>query len=63
MDFEFSTDQEMLRDSVRRFLADRAPLTYVRESYDAPATGIDEVWKGLADLGVFGLAVSVHHFA
>ena len=26
MDFEFSDDQELLRDSVRRFLADRAPL-------------------------------------
>ena len=31
MDFEFSADQEMLRDSVRRFLADKAPISYVRE--------------------------------
>ena len=34
MDFEFSADQEMLRDSVRRFLADKAPIPYVRDAYD-----------------------------
>ena len=57
MDFEFSADQEMLRDSVRRFLADRAPLSYVRGVYDAPSAVADDVWHGLADLGVFGLGM------
>ena len=57
MDFEFSADQEMLRDSVRRFLTDRAPLRYVRDNYDAPAVGADDVWKGLTELGVIGLGM------
>ena len=57
MDFEFSNDQEMLRESVRRFLADRAPLAYVRATYDTPTTADDDVWKGLADLGVLGLGM------
>lgn len=57
VDFEFSADQEMLRDSVRRFLADRAPLSYVRGLYDAPATSADGVWRGLAELGVLGLGM------
>jgi alkylation response protein AidB-like acyl-CoA dehydrogenase len=52
MDFEFSSEQEQLRDSVRRFLADRAPIAYVRSMYDDPTGTTPEVWKGLADLGV-----------
>ena len=52
MDFEFTAEQEELRTSVRRFLADRAPLTYVRAMYDDPVGTSPEVWKGLVDLGV-----------
>ncbi|MBI2168666.1 MAG: acyl-CoA dehydrogenase family protein [Actinobacteria bacterium] len=61
MDFEFSPDQEMLRDSVRRFLADRAPISFVREMYDDPRGVRDEVWKGLAALGVAGILVPEEH--
>ena len=52
MDFEFSDEQEQLRESVRRFLADRAPISYVRAMYDDPTGATPEVWKGLVDLGV-----------
>ena len=63
MDFEFSADQEMLRDSVRRFLADKAPITYVRAAYehDAPELGHDDVWAGLRDIGAVGLLVPEEH--
>ena len=66
MDFEFSADQEMLRESVRRFLADKAPISYVRDLYagDASANasiGHDHVWAGLRDLGVLGLLVPEEH--
>ena len=37
MDFEFCADQEMLRESVRRFLADKAPIAYVRDAYEHDA--------------------------
>ena len=59
MDFEFSADQEMLRESVRRFLADKAPIAYVRAGYehDASARGHDAVWSGLRDIGATGLLV------
>ena len=51
MDFDFSDEQEMLRTSVRAFLADKAPISAVRAAYDAP--GFDRaVWDGLAQLGV-----------
>ena len=66
MDFEFSADQEMLRDSVRRFLADKAPIAYVREMYGddlivESTLGEDHVWMGLRDLGVLGLLVPEEH--
>ncbi|MGQ0805136.1 MAG: acyl-CoA dehydrogenase family protein [Actinomycetota bacterium] len=55
MDFEFSDEQEALRASVRRFLAERAPISYVRSMLDDERGTTDETWKGLADLGVTGL--------
>jgi alkylation response protein AidB-like acyl-CoA dehydrogenase len=62
MDFELTDDQELLRASVRRFLAERAPLdTYVRSRLDAPHVGDDDVWRGLVDLGVLGLLVPEAH--
>jgi len=58
VDFEFSDDQEQLRDSVRRFLADRAPVAgYVRPLLDRPENRRPEVWNALAELGVVGLLV------
>ena len=55
MDFEFSAEQEELRQSVRRFLGARVSLANVRAWY-ADERGVpDEVWRGLADLGVVGL--------
>ena len=61
MDFEFSSEQEQLRASVRRYLADRAPIVgYVREHYGT-AVGADAVWRGLAALGVVGLLAPEEH--
>ncbi len=57
MDFEFSDEQEALRTSVRRFVEARAPLAWVRERYDDPRGTTDEVWQGIADLGVLGLLI------
>ena len=56
MDFEFHDDQEQLRDSVRRYLADRAPISYVRSHY-GQAVRADSVWSGLADLGLTAMLV------
>ncbi|HEY3096457.1 MAG TPA: acyl-CoA dehydrogenase family protein [Acidimicrobiia bacterium] len=55
MDFEFSDDQELLRASVRRFLAEQAPIAYVRALRDDERGTTDDVWTGLAELGVTGL--------
>ena len=46
MDFELTEEQEALRDTVRRFLGERAALAYVREMLD------DD--RGTTDAGVAG---------
>ncbi len=64
MDFEFSDDQERLRDSVRRYLAERAPLSYVRAQQDptaGPRRSRDGVWTGLADIGLTGMLIPEHY--
>ncbi len=61
LDFEFSSEQDQLRESVRRFLADRAPLTFVREMYDDERGTTDAVWRGLVDLGVSALLIPEKH--
>jgi alkylation response protein AidB-like acyl-CoA dehydrogenase len=60
VDFEFSTEQEMLRSSVRAFLAANAPIASVRSRYES-ATGDPSVWEGLRELGVTGLLVPEAH--
>jgi len=56
MDFEFSSEQEELRQTVRRFLSEQAPISpYVRSLIDDERGTTDIVWKGLAAMGAVGL--------
>jgi alkylation response protein AidB-like acyl-CoA dehydrogenase len=59
MKLAYTTEQTELRESVRRFLADRVPLSRVRELMDS-ADGTDEkVWSYAGtQLGLQGLAIS-----
>ena len=59
MNLELTDEQVALRDTVRRYLAEKASLaTYVRPLLDdASRHRTDEVWRGLAALGVTGMLV------
>ena len=61
MDFAFSEDQELLRATVQRFLAEQAPVSYVRSMFDDERGTTDAVWSGLASLGVIGLLAPEAH--
>jgi alkylation response protein AidB-like acyl-CoA dehydrogenase len=61
LDFEFTEEQEALRDSLRRFLAERAPIAYVRAMLGDERGTTDDVWRGLAGLGVTGMLVPEAH--
>jgi len=56
MDFDFSDDQEMLRDTVRKWV--EKDYTFERRRAIVKAGGFsNEAWSGLADLGLLGLYV------
>ncbi len=57
MDFEWTEEQDMLRESVRRFVDENAPVDFVRDRWDDPAGVTPGAWKGLVDLGVTGLLI------
>ncbi|HVQ99981.1 MAG TPA: acyl-CoA dehydrogenase family protein [Mycobacterium sp.] len=68
MNLELTAEQQALRDTVRRFLAEKADIaSYVRKALDTAAgargpenaehRAKDEVWRGLADLGATAVLV------
>ena len=57
MNFDFSDDQKLLKEQVRKFLADKCPMKVVRRVLDGNETHADEVWKGLVELGVPATAI------
>ena len=62
MNLELTDEQLALRDTVRRFLVEKASVAaYVRPMLDDPAGTTDEVWRGLAALGATGVLVAEEH--
>src|SRR5258707_10641758 len=57
MNFDFSDDQKLLKEQVRKFLADKCPIKVVRRVLDGTETHAAEVWKGLVALGVPGIGI------
>src|SRR6476619_1060757 len=55
MDFGFSEEQEMLRQSARDFLGKECPMTYVRRMMEDDRGFSDDQWKKMAELGWMGL--------
>ncbi len=56
MNFDISSDQEMMRDMFARFLDEHSSMARVRA---ALPTGFDPaLWQGLGDLGAFGIRVA-----
>jgi alkylation response protein AidB-like acyl-CoA dehydrogenase len=58
MKLGYSTEQQELRESVRRFLADRVPLPRVRELMDSPDGTDDMTWSYAgSQLGLQAIAI------
>jgi alkylation response protein AidB-like acyl-CoA dehydrogenase len=58
MNLELTDEQVALRDTTRRFLAEKASIAdHVRPLLNDPRGTDDAVWRGLADLGTTGLLV------
>ena len=57
MDFSLSDEQELLQETVRAFAENECPPSRVREVFDGESGLAPDLWKGLAEIGVAGLAV------
>lgn len=57
MDLDFSDEQQLLRETVRRVCAEHAPLEVVRKLEDDPVGYPPAFWGQLAETGVTGLLV------
>lgn len=51
MNFEFSEEQQLLRDQARSFLQDKCPIEKVRTILDSDTAYDQELWQGMAALG------------
>jgi alkylation response protein AidB-like acyl-CoA dehydrogenase len=61
LDLDFSPEQEMLRDTVRKVCATHSPLSVVRELEDDPVGYPAELWKQLGELDLIGLLLPEEH--
>jgi alkylation response protein AidB-like acyl-CoA dehydrogenase len=57
MNFDFSDEQKQLRDTARKFLAEKCPPKAVRAVVDGKAPYDRDLWRGLADMGFLGVAI------
>lgn len=56
MDFDFTSDQVMLRNTVREYLTDKCTPQFVRQMFDDQTGYSKPMWKEMADNGWLGLA-------
>src|SRR2546430_917360 len=55
MDIGFSEEQELLRDTARKFLDSECPTQFVRRMMDTEDAVTDEFWRQLAENGWLGI--------
>jgi alkylation response protein AidB-like acyl-CoA dehydrogenase len=61
MDLDFTPEQDLLRDSVRRACERHSGLDVVRKLENDPIGYSTELWQQLGDLGVTGLVIDEQH--
>ena len=57
MDLDWSEEQELLRETVRRVCAEHAPVSRVRAMEDDPGGVPPAFWKQLGELGLLGVLI------
>src|SRR6266545_942443 len=61
MDFSFSSDQTLLKNSARAFLDEHCKPATVRLLWDDPRGESEAMWKEMAQLGWLGLSLPEEH--
>ncbi len=57
MNFDFSEDDQMVREQTARLLAERCSTDVVRDVLDGKVKYAKPVWQGLAEMGLLGTAI------
>ncbi|MHB1128232.1 MAG: acyl-CoA dehydrogenase family protein [Bacillota bacterium] len=57
MDFSLNEDQVMLKKTVRSFMEDHCPTTFVREIMEDPLGYSPKIWQDMAELGWTALTI------
>jgi len=61
LDLEFTAEQDMLRETVRKVCATYSPLSVVRALEDDPVGYSGDMWKQMAELDLIGLLLPEEH--
>jgi alkylation response protein AidB-like acyl-CoA dehydrogenase len=62
VDFDFTPEQDMLRETLARFLGDRYSFTQRQAMVRSPAGWVQTLWRGLADeIGILGAGFDADH--
>src|SRR2546427_203703 len=61
MNFSFSSDQQLLKNSARAFLDEHMKPATVRLLWDDPRGESEALWKEMAELGWLGLSLPEAH--
>ena len=61
MDFDFSSDEKMVRDQVDKYLMNNCENGVFRSVLEGEGAYSDDVWRGLAEMGVPGTAIPVEY--
>lgn len=61
MNFDLNDEQLMLRDSLRKMLADQSSIKVARQMENDPVGYPAALWKSLAEIGILGLTLPEAH--
>ena len=61
MDLEFSEDDLLIQAQLEKYLAKNCAIDTVRSVLDGDKTHADDVWQGLAEMGLMGVNVPVEY--
>jgi len=61
MDFDFSSDEKMVRDQVDRYLMNNCENGVFRSVLEGEHAYSEDVWQGLVEMGVLGTAIPLEY--
>jgi alkylation response protein AidB-like acyl-CoA dehydrogenase len=61
VNFDLTTDQQLLAETIDRMFVSRFPLSYVREMFDGSEGHDDDLWRAYSELGLFAILVPTEY--